>query len=110
MTDSSPVNYKPDDQVPTRANKLTSMTTAIPYSFYNLPFCKPSRLLHYPENLGEALNGDDYQSSIYEVGVSLLSMCYKCFLFVVSSVCVVESVSLFARCTLYLFVGVLVLH
>ena len=38
--------------------KLTSIKTQIPYDYYALPYCKPSRQGLQSENIGEVLSGD----------------------------------------------------
>ena len=52
-----PTSYLPGDLVPMRVNKLTSVHTQVPYSYDSLPFCRPHRVLHAAENLGEVLYG-----------------------------------------------------
>jgi len=50
-----------------KVNKLTSIKTQLPYSFYSLPFCRPKKILDSAENLGEVLRGDRIENSPYEV-------------------------------------------
>ena len=82
-----------------RVNKITSIHTQIPYSFYSLPSCLPHVLHSSPENLGEVrpplvalvmcvpsalcglqvLHGDVIQNAAYELrlGVSRLRVLCK---------------------------------
>lgn len=46
---------------------LTSIKTQIPYDYYSLPFCKPSKYHLEAENLGEVLSGDRIENSVYKV-------------------------------------------
>ena len=48
-------------------NKLTSTKTQLPYEFYSLPFCLPTKKVATTENLGEVLAGDVIENSPYQV-------------------------------------------
>lgn len=51
--------YAPGDKVEVLANRLTSPTSALPFSYYSLPFCKPPDLVKSkPVNLGQILVGE----------------------------------------------------
>jgi transmembrane 9 superfamily protein 2/4 len=39
----------------------------MPYEYYTLPFCKPSKAGLQSENLGEVLSGDRIENSVYKV-------------------------------------------
>ena len=54
-------------QVPMMVNKIWSAKTQLPYQYYDLPFCKPTKVDQESENLGEILAGDRIQSSDYEL-------------------------------------------
>ena len=36
-----------------QAVKMTSVKAQLPYEYYTLPFCQPSKLVYKPENLGK---------------------------------------------------------
>lgn len=55
------------DPLPVKVNKLTSIKTQLPYSYYSLPFCKPDTIVDSAENLGEVLRGDRIENSPYTV-------------------------------------------
>lgn len=38
-----------------QAVKLTSSRTQLPYEYYSLPFCQPSKITYKAENLGKSL-------------------------------------------------------
>lgn len=50
-----------------KVNKLTSIKTQLPYTYYSLPYCKPSKIVDSSENLGEVLRGDRIENSPYVV-------------------------------------------
>lgn len=50
-----------------KVNKLTSVHTQLPYKYYSLPFCRPTKIQDKVENLGEILRGDRIENSMYEV-------------------------------------------
>jgi hypothetical protein len=55
------------DPLPVKVNKLTSIKTQLPYTYYSLPFCKPDTIVDSAENLGEVLRGDRIENSPYVV-------------------------------------------
>lgn len=55
------------DLLKVKVNKLTSIKTQLPYSYYTLPFCRPKTIVDSAENLGEVLRGDRIENSPYEV-------------------------------------------
>lgn len=57
-----------------KVNKLTSIKTQLPYSFYSLPFCRPKKILDSAENLGEVLRGDRIENSPYEVSFGVRNL------------------------------------
>ncbi|KAI8787506.1 transmembrane 9 superfamily member 4 [Biomphalaria glabrata] len=64
----APIEFKPHDVVEVKAVKLTSIKTQLPYEYYALPFCKPTKgVVYKAENLGEVLRGDRIVSTPYEV-------------------------------------------
>lgn len=51
--------YAQGDRIEVLANRLTSPSSALPYSYYSLPFCKPADpLKSKPVNLGQLLVGE----------------------------------------------------
>ena len=52
-----------------KVNKLTSIKTQLPYTYYSLPFCKPNTIVDSAENLGEVLRGDRIENSPYAVSI-----------------------------------------
>lgn len=50
-----------------KVNKLTSIKTQLPYSYYSLPYCAPKKIVDSAENLGEVLRGDRIENSLYTV-------------------------------------------
>ena len=68
----APREYKDGETVPMLANKLSSVRTQIPRSFYALPGCVPHQLTRAPESLGEVMNGNLVQNAPFELrfGVS----------------------------------------
>ena len=59
-----------DPLPPTQAVKMTSSKRPkLPYEYYYLPFCRPSKLRNTRENLGEVLRGDRITNTPYLVRV-----------------------------------------
>lgn len=54
-------------QLPVFVNKIWSPKTQLPYSYYSLPFCRPSTIVTQKGNIGQILVGDSIQNSDYEV-------------------------------------------
>ena len=48
-------------------NKLSSIKTQLPYEYYSLPYCRPEKIVHSAEHLGEVLRGDRIENSLYQV-------------------------------------------
>ncbi|XP_042494792.1 transmembrane 9 superfamily member 11 [Macadamia integrifolia] len=64
---SYPHKYGVGDQLSVKVNSLTSIETEMPFSYYSLPFCKPSEgVKDSAENLGELLMGDRIENSPYK--------------------------------------------
>lgn len=55
------------DPLTVKVNKLTSIKTQLPYSYYSLPYCTPDTIVDSAENLGEVLRGDRIENSPYTV-------------------------------------------
>mmetsp|Transcript_3504 Transcript_3504/g.6697 ORF Transcript_3504/g.6697 Transcript_3504/m.6697 type:complete len:619 (-) Transcript_3504:88-1944(-) len=63
----APIEYDAGAKVELKVNKLTSVKTQLPYSYYVLPYCRPKEIQGSIENLGEILVGDVIENSPYEV-------------------------------------------
>jgi len=63
----APRDFKAGDRVDLKVNKITSVHTQLPYKYYSLPVCKPSKIEDKFENLGEILRGDRIESSVYDI-------------------------------------------
>ncbi|KAB8107978.1 hypothetical protein EE612_043185 [Oryza sativa] len=61
----APNNFDKKDPLQVKVNKLTSIKTQLPYSYYSLPFCKPDTIVNSAQNLGEVLRGDRIENSPY---------------------------------------------
>ncbi|EPS73699.1 hypothetical protein M569_01058, partial [Genlisea aurea] len=61
----APQDFNKDDALKVKVNKLTSVKTQLPYSYYSLPFCAPDKIVDSTENLGEVLRGDRIENSPY---------------------------------------------
>lgn len=64
--------YMQGDSLNVKVNKLTSIKTQLPYSYYSLPYCMPKKIVDSAENLGEVLRGDRIENSPYEVSFDFL--------------------------------------
>ncbi|CAA0813467.1 Transmembrane 9 superfamily member 11 [Striga hermonthica] len=63
---SYPHKYGVGDYLNMKVNSLTSIDTEIPFSYYDLPFCRPAEgIMDSRENLGELLMGDRIENSPY---------------------------------------------
>ncbi|XWS17034.1 hypothetical protein CRYUN_Cryun33cG0032900 [Craigia yunnanensis] len=63
---SYPHKYVVGDYLSVKVNSLTSIDTEMPFSYYSLPFCKPTEgVKDSAENLGELLVGDRIENSPY---------------------------------------------
>jgi len=71
----SPIQYQDGDIVELKVNKLTSVKTQLPYSYYTLPYCQPPKIQDSMENLGETLMGDLIENSPYEIKMRLNETC-----------------------------------
>jgi transmembrane 9 superfamily member 2/4 len=62
-----------------KINSLTSIETELPFSYYNLPYCKPlDGVKKSAENLGEILMGDQIDNSSYRFQVNVNESVYLC--------------------------------
>ncbi|CAM8938097.1 unnamed protein product [Rhodiola kirilowii] len=67
----APRDFQKGDPLNVKVNKLSSTKTQLPYDYYFLKYCKPSKIENNAENLGEVLRGDRIENSVYlfEMGV-----------------------------------------
>jgi transmembrane 9 superfamily protein 2/4 len=63
----APEDYVIGATVDLKVNSLDSPMTQLPYEYYQMGFCKPSKVESVPENLGEILTGDRIENSDYEI-------------------------------------------
>ena len=75
----APREFQEGDAVPLKVDKLSSVRSQLPFSFYHLPFCtpadsgltdakgKPAQIENVAENLGEVLAGDRMESTGYQL-------------------------------------------
>eukprot|EP00929_Paragymnodinium_shiwhaense_P067224 TRINITY_DN33847_c0_g2_i1.p1 TRINITY_DN33847_c0_g2~~TRINITY_DN33847_c0_g2_i1.p1 ORF type:complete len:644 (-),score=149.98 TRINITY_DN33847_c0_g2_i1:286-2145(-) len=63
----APNQYQADEKVELKVNKMTSVKTQLPYGYYTLPYCQPTKVVDSVENLGETLQGDLIENSAYDM-------------------------------------------
>ncbi|XP_078432050.1 transmembrane 9 superfamily member 7-like [Wolffia australiana] len=61
----APRDFEKGDDLQVKVNKLSSTKTQLPYDFYFLDYCKPTKIRNSAENLGEVLRGDRIENSVY---------------------------------------------
>ncbi|PSR96911.1 Transmembrane 9 superfamily member 7 like [Actinidia chinensis var. chinensis] len=61
----APRDFQRGDPLQVKVNKLSSTKTQLPYDYYYLKYCKPSKIINNAENLGEVLRGDRIENSVY---------------------------------------------
>ncbi|KAJ1697947.1 hypothetical protein LUZ63_006459 [Rhynchospora breviuscula] len=71
----APADFQKRDPLLVKVNKLTSIKTQLPYSYYSLPYCKPDVIVDSAENLGEVLRGDRIENSPYVFEMREAKMC-----------------------------------
>ncbi|KAL8502446.1 hypothetical protein ACS0TY_021548 [Phlomoides rotata] len=71
----APQDFFKGDLLKVKVNKLTSVKTQLPYSYYSLPYCKPEKIVDSAENLGEVLRGDRIENSPYVFKMREPQMC-----------------------------------
>ncbi|CAI9760996.1 unnamed protein product [Fraxinus pennsylvanica] len=71
----APQDFAKGDLLNVKVNKLTSIKTQLPYSYYSLPYCKPEKIMDSAENLGEVLRGDRIENSPYVIKMREPRMC-----------------------------------
>ncbi|GMH13401.1 hypothetical protein Nepgr_015242 [Nepenthes gracilis] len=71
----APQDFGKGDILMVKVNKLTSIKTQLPYTYYSLPFCIPDTIVDSAENLGEVLRGDRIENSLYVFKMREPQMC-----------------------------------
>jgi len=71
----APREYVKGDPVDLKLNKLASTKTQLPYEWYSLPFCRPAKVEHVAENLGEILRGDRIENSPFNIAMNVEESC-----------------------------------
>ncbi|CAI9765769.1 unnamed protein product [Fraxinus pennsylvanica] len=71
----APQDFLKGDLLKVKVNKLASVKTQLPYSYYSLPYCKPDKIVDSAENLGEVLRGDRIENSPYVFKMREPQMC-----------------------------------
>ncbi|XP_009762751.1 transmembrane 9 superfamily member 7 isoform X1 [Nicotiana tabacum] len=61
----APRDFQTGDPLNVKVNKLSSTKTQLPYDYYFLKYCRPTKILNSAENLGEVLRGDRIENSVY---------------------------------------------
>ncbi|XP_073042675.1 transmembrane 9 superfamily member 9-like [Primulina eburnea] len=71
----APEDFQKGAPLNVKVNKLTSIRTQLPYSYYSLPFCSPKTIVDSRENLGEVLRGDRIENSPFVFKMREPQMC-----------------------------------
>ncbi|KAG2323059.1 hypothetical protein Bca4012_058540 [Brassica carinata] len=71
----APQDFEKGDELKVKVNKLTSIKTQLPYSYYSLPFCQPKKIVDSTENLGEVLRGDRIENAPCSFKMREAQMC-----------------------------------
>ncbi|CAL0319126.1 unnamed protein product [Lupinus luteus] len=71
----APQDFQKGDLLQVKVNKLTSIKTQLPYTYYSLPYCSPAKIQDSAENLGEVLRGDRIENSLYVFKMREPQMC-----------------------------------
>eukprot|EP00659_Diplonema_papillatum_P002777 gene2777-4337_t len=76
----TPMSYQALSPLGIRVNSLTSVQNIMPFEWYSLPFCSPTKeerrkYMQRSQNLGEVLWGDKIEISLYTVSVLVDEVC-----------------------------------
>ncbi|XP_058785966.1 transmembrane 9 superfamily member 8-like [Vicia villosa] len=71
----APQDFVKGEVLEVKVNKLTSIKTQLPYSYYSLPYPAPKKIQDSAENLGEVLRGDRIENSLYVFKMREPQMC-----------------------------------
>ncbi|KAI5673116.1 hypothetical protein M9H77_13480 [Catharanthus roseus] len=72
----APEDFHTGDLLNVKVNKLTSIKTQLPYSYYSLPYCRPETIVDSRENLGEVLRGDRIENSPFVFRMREPELCH----------------------------------
>ncbi|KAF5948733.1 hypothetical protein HYC85_014690 [Camellia sinensis] len=71
--------YSTGEEIYAKVNSLTSIYTALPFSYYSLPYCKPPMgIKNSAENLGRQLMGDQILNSPYRFRMNVNESVFLC--------------------------------
>ncbi|KAL7216533.1 hypothetical protein ACSBR1_028474 [Camellia fascicularis] len=71
--------YSTGDEIYAKVNSLTSIETALPFSYYSLPYCiPPMGIKKSAENLGQLLMGDQILNSPYRFRMNVNESVFLC--------------------------------
>ncbi|GMP66328.1 hypothetical protein CsSME_00026726 [Camellia sinensis var. sinensis] len=71
--------YSTGEEIYARVNSLTSIETALPFSYYSLPYCRPCRQIKRSvENLGQLLMRDQIHNSPYRFRMNVNESVFLC--------------------------------
>ncbi|KAI8006675.1 Transmembrane 9 superfamily member 12 [Camellia lanceoleosa] len=71
--------YSTGDEIYAKVNSLTSIETALPFSYYSLPYCIPPMGIKISaENLGQLLMGDQILNSPYRFRMNVNESVFLC--------------------------------
>ncbi|KAJ6814686.1 transmembrane 9 superfamily member 7-like [Iris pallida] len=71
----APRDFQKGDELQVKVNKLSSTKTQLPYDYYFLDYCKPTKIENSAENLGEVLRGDRIENSLYTFKMNMDESC-----------------------------------
>jgi hypothetical protein len=59
--------YKNDDKISLKVNKIFNDYMQPSFAYYKLPVCRPDRVIQDIKTIGHVISGDSLQTSIYDV-------------------------------------------
>ena len=68
-------SYSAGDKLTLYVSKLTSVHTQMPYDYYSLPFCPPTKKQMEKENLGQLVSGERMENTVYQLNMKEAAMC-----------------------------------
>ncbi|EKX42627.1 hypothetical protein GUITHDRAFT_164061, partial [Guillardia theta CCMP2712] len=71
----SPRTFKDGEQVNIKVQTLFSSESQLQFDYYQLPFCKPKKIVDLPENLGEAVAGEKAHNSMFKAKMKVNEYC-----------------------------------
>ncbi|XP_051150458.1 transmembrane 9 superfamily member 7-like [Andrographis paniculata] len=71
----APRDFRKGETLEVKVNKLTSTKTQLPYDYYFLNYCTPSKIKNRAENMGEVLRGDRIENSVYSFSMRQPESC-----------------------------------